>query len=105
MKTNLKENSISTKAILLSTALFLGTLPFALAASSETQKLEEMNYQIEISELKELPTITLVDKNLRIVAEFYGNPSEVKHQFEKTFQQAELLAKHNNQSIYVVVNQ
>ena len=105
MKTNLNESSITWKAILFSTALFLGSLPITLAATSEKQALEEMNYQIDLSEVKEFPTITLVDKNLRIIAEFYGSPEEVKHQFEKTFEHAELLAKHNKQSIYVVVSQ
>jgi ribosome biogenesis protein Nip4 len=105
MKTNTKENSISLKAALLSTALFLGTLPFAMASASEPKNAEEVNYQIEISELKESPTITLVDKNLTVVAQFFGNPNEVKKQFESTFHQAELLAKHNNQSIYVLVAQ
>lgn len=105
MKTNTKENSISLKAALLSTALFLGTLPLAMASTSETKDAEEVNYQIEISELRELPTITLVDKNLKVVAQFFGNQTEVKKQFEDTFQHAELLAKHNNQSIYLVVTQ
>jgi hypothetical protein len=105
MKTNLNEISITWKAILFSAALFMGSLPFAQAASSEKLALGEMNYQIELSELKELPTIILVDKNLHIIAEFYGNPDEVKQQFDKTFDHAELLAKHNKQSIYVVVSQ
>jgi hypothetical protein len=105
MINNSKEISITKKAILFSAALFLGSLPFAQAASSEKPALDEMNYQIDLPELKELPTITLVDKNLKVVAEFYGNPEEVKQQFEKTFEKAELLAKHNKQSIYVVVSQ
>lgn len=102
MKSNFNRNSITWKAILFSSALFLGSLPFAQAASNEKLALEESTYQIELPELKELPTITLVDKNLRIVAEFYGNPETVKQQYEKTFEDAKLLSKYNNQSIYLV---
>ncbi len=105
MKSNLNGNSLTKKVILFSAALFLGTLPFAQAAPSVNLAADEMNYQIELPELKELPSITLVDKNLKVVAEFYGNPEEVKQQFEKTFEKAELLVKHNKQSIYVVVSQ
>jgi hypothetical protein len=102
MKTNLKESNSPLKALMLSTALFVGTFSLANANPAANESPDEMNYEINIS-VKELPTITLVDKNLRIVAEFYGTYDEVKKQFDQTFKHAELLSKHNNQSIYLVV--
>jgi hypothetical protein len=104
MKTNSNVQTISLKKVLLSTALTIGAFTFAQANSTENKISEELNYKIEISDLKELPSITLVDKNLRVVAEFYGNQETVKDQFEATFQSAELLSKHNNRSIYIVLN-
>lgn len=104
MQTNLNVRNISLKKVLLSTALTFGALTFAQANSTENQIKEELNYKIEISDLKELPSITLVDKNLRVVAEFYGDQEAVKDQFEATFQSAELLSKHNNRSIYLAVS-
>ncbi len=102
MKTNSKESNSALKAIMLSTALFVGTFSLAQANPAGSEESDEINYEINLS-LKELPTITLVDKNLRIVAEFYGTNDEVKKQFDQTFKHAELISKHNNQSIYLVV--
>lgn len=102
MKTNSKESNSAWKAMMLSTALFVGTLSLAQANPAGTDGSEDPTYEINIP-VKELPTITLVDKNLRIVAEFYGSYDEVKKQFDQTFKHAELLSKHNNQSIYLVV--
>jgi hypothetical protein len=104
MKTNLNVRNISLKKVLLSTALTFGALTFAQASSTENQFQEELNFNIEILDLKELPSITLVDKNLRVIAEFFGDPSDLKDQFEVTFQSAELLSKHNNRSIYLSVS-
>ena len=104
MQTNLNVRNISLKKVLLSTALTFGALTLAQANSTKNQIKEELNFKIEISDLKELPSITLVDKNLRVVAEFYGDPAAVKDQFDVTFQSAELLSKHNNRSIYLAVS-
>lgn len=95
--------NISFKKVLLFAALIFGAMSFSQAASSDhRQNLEEGKFEIEISGLKELPSITLVDKDLKIIAEFYGNSNEVKQQFESTFNKAEFIAKYNNRSIYLV---
>lgn len=95
--------NISLVKVLLVIALIFGATGFSRAASSDQQlNLEAGKYEIEITGFKELPSITLVDKDLKIIAEFYGNSEEVKHQFESTFDNAKLLAKYNNRSIYVV---
>lgn len=104
MKTNYNVRNISFKKVIFSTALIFGALTFSQAATSENHDLGELEYTVEISELKELPSIILVDKNLRIVAEFYGDSAEVKKQFEATFQNAERLSIYNNQSIYLALS-
>jgi hypothetical protein len=104
MKTNSKMLNISFNKVLLSTALIFGTLSFAQAKSSDQlSHLEEGKFEVEISGLKELPSITLVDKDLKIIAEFYGDSTRVKEQFQSTFDRAELLSKYNNRSIYLVL--
>lgn len=103
MKTNSKVQNVSLKKVLLFTALIFGASSFSQASTSN-QNLEEINIKIEINGLKELPSITLVDKDLRIIAEFYGDSSEVKEQFETTFKNAEILSKHNNRSIYLILS-
>jgi hypothetical protein len=104
MKTNSKMPNISFKKVLLSTALILGTIGYAQAKSSDQlYPLEESKFEIEITGLKELPSVTLVDKDLKIIAEFYGDSTRVKEQFQSTFDRAELLSKYNNRSIYLVL--
>lgn len=96
--------NISFKKVLLSTALIFGTIGFSQATNSDPkQLLEEVKFEIEINGLKELPSITLVDKDLKVIAEFYGDSTQVKEQFESTFNKAGLLSKHNNRSIYLIV--
>jgi len=104
MKTNSKMPNISFKKVLFSAALIFGTLGYSLAKSSDQlYPLEEGKFEVEITGLKELPSITLVDKDLKIIAEFYGDSTQVKEQFESTFDHAELLSKYNNRSIYLIV--
>jgi hypothetical protein len=100
----LKKTSTSLKSTLFLLVMLLGTIPLSQAASSEFLAAEEITYQIDISEIKELPTITLIDKNLRVVAEFYGDPKDVKQQFANVFEQTELLVRYNDRSIYFVTN-
>ncbi|WP_157963177.1 hypothetical protein [Algoriphagus litoralis] len=96
--------NISFKKVLLSSALIFGTVGFSQANHSErNQPLEEGKFEIEITGMKELPSITLVDKELNVIAEFYGESTQVKEQFESTFEKTELLSKHNNRSIYLIV--
>lgn len=102
MKTNSYITNNTLKKVLLSAALIFGAVTFSQATSTESQNLED--FKIEILDFKELPSIILVDKNLRIVAEFYGDSADVLNQFETTFQNAEMLSKHNNQSIYLALS-
>lgn len=95
---------ISFKKVLLSIALIIGATSFSQAVSTDPYRnQEEGKIEIEIAGLKDLPTITLVNKDLKIIAEFYGAYEEVKEQFQSTFSNAELLSKYNNRSLYIMV--
>lgn len=96
--------NISFKKVLLFTALIIGATGFSRAASTDPQQnVEEGKIELEISGFKELPTITLVNKDLKIIAEFYGDYQKVKEQFQSTFSEAQFLSKYNNRSLYLVV--
>lgn len=104
MKTNLNSRSLCLKKALLTTAIIFGAITLSQAYSFEKKNLEDLDLKIEICGLKELPSIILVDKNLRIVAEFYGDSNDVKKQFGETFQNAQQLSTYNNQGIYLALS-
>ncbi len=94
----------------LGVAMMLGFFSIAPALASEitpkdsvlsTEKLIPV-YSLDFSDLKQVPTITFVDKNLNIVAEFYGEASEIKNRFPETFVNAGLLNVYQNHTIYLV---
>ena len=94
----------------LGVAMMLGffsiapTLAFEKISKDSVVTTENSNlvYSLDFSDLKQVPTITFVDKNLNIVAEFYGEASEIKTRFPESFQNASLLKEFNNQKIYLV---
>lgn len=102
MKTHRLVKSSFLKKSLVFAALIFGVISTSLASDTKAELMEETDFQLELSELKELPSITLVDKNLRIVAEFYGDPSEVQNRFGIILQSSALITKYNNRSIYLI---
>lgn len=59
-------------------------------------------FSLDISDLKQVPTVTFVDKNLHIVAEFYGEVSEIKNRFPESFAKASLFGEFTNHTVYLV---
>ena len=94
----------------LGVAMMLGFFSIAPALASEniskdsvvSTENSNLDYSLDFSDLKQVPTITFVDKNLNIVAEFYGEVSEITTRFPESFQNASLLKEFNNQKIYLV---
>jgi hypothetical protein len=94
----------------LGAAMMLGFFSIAPALASEkiskdsivSTENSKLAYSLDFSDLKQVPTITFVDKNLNIVAEFYGEIKEIKTRFPESFQNASLLKEFNNQKIYLV---
>jgi hypothetical protein len=91
-------------------AIMLGFFSIAPALASENiSKDSEVStensilvYSLDFSDLKQVPTITLVDKNLKIIAEFYGEVNEIKTRFPENFENASLLGEFTNHKIYLV---
>lgn len=80
------------------------TIGSALATEKKAKMESEITNAISLdfSDLKQVPTITFVDKNLHIVAEFYGEVSEIKTRFPESFADASLLGEFTNHRIYLV---
>jgi hypothetical protein len=57
---------------------------------------------LDFKDLPELPSLTLVDKNLNTIAKFYGDSKEIKIRFETTFKEAVFLMEYNGRKIYVI---
>jgi hypothetical protein len=58
--------------------------------------------ELDILELKAEPTITLIDKYGEVVAEFYGEKSELKKRFNEAFQKGNFVTAHGNHEFYLV---
>lgn len=95
--------SLTSKIAAVAIMGFL-TIGSALAEDKKIKNESEITtaFTLDISDLKQVPTITLVDKNLHIVAEFYGEVSEIKTRFPETFTDASLLGEFTNHKIYLV---
>lgn len=112
MSTSTKIRQASNSNLLkigLIASLSLFSLTGKLFASQNTFSKDDptsviitLDYAIDFSELKQIPTITFVDKNLNIVAEFYGDFEEIKARFPQNFQHAFLLNEFYNQKIFLV---
>lgn len=58
--------------------------------------------ELDLSELKSEPTITLIDKYGEVVAEFYGEKTELKKRFQDSFQKGNFVTAHGNHEFYLV---
>jgi hypothetical protein len=74
----------------------------SLPNGEPSSEIIEADYTLDLSDLKQVPTITFVDKNLNIVAEFYGDFSEIKSRFPESFQDDSLLNEFYNHKIFLV---
>ena len=95
--------SLISKGILA--AIFLNG---SIVLSTDTEKdplpmqLEE-GIQLDLEDKKaKIPSIMVIDKNLGIKAEFYGEIEKIKSDFKSIFDQTELILEHNNQRIYLI---
>ena len=89
---------ISFGSIFLSSPSQAAKLSFSPSADSEFK--EEI--EVKIEGFKTQPSIILVNKNLEVVAEFYGSNEQLKRQFGATFENASLLSSDQTQRIYLI---
>lgn len=57
---------------------------------------------VEIESLQEFPTITLIDKYGKVVAELYGEKSELEKRFSASFTQDLFVTAYGNHEFYLV---
>ena len=95
--------SLMSKVAVFAMVGFL-TIGSALATDKKSNVESETtnSFTLDFSDLKQVPTITFVDKNLHIFAEFYGEVSEIQTRFPESFADASLLGEFTNHTVYLV---
>lgn len=92
---------ISIGSFLLSSPTYAGIGSINAKGNTFYSEFAE-EIEVKIEELKSQPSIILVNKNLEVVAEFYGSTEKLKQQFGATFDNASLLAGDHTQRIYLI---
>lgn len=59
-------------------------------------------FELNLTNIGENPTVTLVNKYGEVVAEFYGNKPELEKRFKDIIDQGDLLTKVGQQEFYLV---
>jgi hypothetical protein len=93
---------ISIGSFLLSAPIQAESLTYKTKTSQVADSEFKGEIEVQIEEFKTQPTIVLVNKDLEIVAEFYGKTDKLKRQFEDAFENASLLASYQTQRIYLI---
>ncbi|MDG1276671.1 MAG: hypothetical protein P8O16_05270 [Algoriphagus sp.] len=99
---NLKKASF---LLFLGLATLAGVEATTLKATDSTSNYSEekpLDFTLKINDVPELPSITLVDDKLNIVAQFYGDTNQLKKQFENVFENATLIAEYNLRRMYLI---
>jgi hypothetical protein len=58
--------------------------------------------ELELKDLKTEPSITFINKYGEIVAEFYGEKSELEKKFKETFKKGKILTSYGKQEFYLI---
>lgn len=78
-------------------------IPFEIKEGLETGEEEKIPvFELELTEINAEPTITFINKYGEIVAEFYGEKSELEKKFKGTFEKAKILTNYGKHEFYLV---
>ncbi len=58
--------------------------------------------EIDFTNIKEVPSITLINKYGEVVAEFYGPKSSIEKRFEENIKKGEFITSYGNHEFYLV---
>ncbi|WP_373496660.1 hypothetical protein [Aquiflexum sp.] len=58
--------------------------------------------KIDLSDIREIPTITFINKYGDIVAEFYGEKSELEKKFKETFKKGQFVTAYGKHEFYLI---
>ncbi|MGY6745032.1 MAG: hypothetical protein ACXIUQ_20035 [Cecembia sp.] len=57
---------------------------------------------LEIQEIEQSPTVTLINKYGEVVAQLYGNKSVLETKFAETLEKATFILKHGDHHFYLI---
>jgi hypothetical protein len=78
-------------------------IPIEINEGLETSQEEKMPvFELELTEINSEPTITFINKYGEIVAEFYGEKSELEKKFKETFEKGKILTKYGKHEFYLI---
>jgi hypothetical protein len=66
------------------------------------QEREIQMEEIDLSGIKEVPTITIINKYGEIVAEFYGEKAEIEKKFKETFKKSQFVTASGKHEFYLI---
>lgn len=66
----------------------------------QEEKIQEL--EVDLSDLKELPTITIINKYGEVVAEFYGDKEEIKKKFKASFEKGSFVTASGSHEFYLL---
>ena len=65
---------------------------------NESIQMEEL----DLTTIKEIPTITFINKYGEIVAEFYGEKAELEKKFKETFKKSQFVTASGKHEFYLI---
>jgi hypothetical protein len=68
----------------------------------EIQEDVVREFELDLSDVKELPTITIINKYGEVVAEFYGDRTEIKKKFKESIKEGMFVTASGNHEFYLV---
>jgi len=79
-------------------------IPMELKEGFEITQEEEMipEFIFDVIDIKTEPTITFINKYGEVVAEFYGEKSELEKKFKETFEKGKLLTSYGKHEFYLI---
>ncbi|SNS43211.1 hypothetical protein SAMN06295967_109114 [Belliella buryatensis] len=63
---------------------------------------QEMLVEIDLSNIKQEPTATFINKHGEVVAEFYGDKAELEQKFKGLFRKCDFITASGNHEFYLV---
>lgn len=59
-------------------------------------------FELDLSDIREFPTVTLINKYGEVVAEFYGSKTELEKRFKEVIDNGDFLTTVGKQEFYLV---
>lgn len=78
-------------------------IPMEIYAGSEVVQEEAIQMEkLDFPNIKEVPTITFINKYGEVVAEFFGEKSELEKKFKETFKKGQFVTASGKHEFYLI---